>query len=64
MRPVMTTWIEEADEFRSGCLSVDPGEVRALMVVAVEAGEGEVSKNRWASVLPRDDVFDLEKTRV
>ncbi len=42
---------------------INPGKIRALVVVVSETSESEVAELRWAAVLLGNDVIDLEGNR-
>lgn len=54
--------MEEADD--SPALWIKPSHVRSLETVAMDAGQSEIPKFSFATVLPRNDVIDLERRRV
>ena len=56
--PRLNARMEKLDDLRG--VGIDPGQVRALVQIARDAGEGEVCKVITAAVLFRHDVFDLE----
>ena len=43
-------------------LRIDTGQIRTFLQVAVPTGEREIVKLRRATVLPGDNVFDVERT--
>lgn len=61
-REVCFPWLVARIEKRNDLpgLRVDAGEVCALVQIAGDAGEREISRVVTASVLPRQDVLDLE----
>ena len=56
--PRLSARMEKLDDLRG--VGIDPGEVRALVQIARDAGEREVCEVITAAVFSRDDVFDLE----
>jgi len=59
--PLVASWVEELGEVVR--LRVKAGDVRPLVAVAVQAGEGEVVHDRGAAVLAGDHVVDGERDR-
>lgn len=57
--PSVLAWVEKPDEVAS--CRIMPGDVRALMPVAVEAGQGKIVDGRGTSMLARDDVIDVKR---
>src|SRR5206468_1999052 len=60
-RPFVPAWVEEPGPFPS--FRVDPGQVRAFVVVVGETGKGEIGRDRFAAVLLGNDVVELEPRR-
>jgi hypothetical protein len=58
VRPLLVTWVEKLDNLSR--VGVDPGQVRTLVQIAIDAGEREVCEIVTATVLSRQNVFDLE----
>lgn len=56
--PELQARMKEANDVT--CVWIMPRDVRTFVTVAVQAGEGKILKNRLASVLPCDDVVDVE----
>ena len=57
VRPDVAPGMEERDDVST--LGVDTGEVWPLVEVAAVAGQGEIRRVVWASVLLRHDVLDV-----
>jgi len=57
-RPRVTSRMEKSHD--PARLGIDTGQVRSLVVIAREAGQREVSRDRLAAVLLGDDVVDFE----
>lgn len=57
--PLMAPRVEEPRELARPW--VNAGDVRALVAVVVEAGEGQITAERGAVMLDGDDVVDLER---
>jgi hypothetical protein len=60
--PLVLTWMEQADQFASG--RIWSGNIRALVPVAVKAGQGKVLDGSWTTVLARNDVIDVKRQRI
>jgi len=62
LRPAMPSWVEQSSElFRPW---IDSSEVRPLVEVASQAGEGEVAEGCSTSVLLCNNVLDLKRREV
>ena len=59
--PLVPSRVEELGELPRQ--RVDPGDVRPLVKVVVEAGEGQVAQRRATAVLAGDDLVDREWDR-
>lgn len=57
LRPRLSAGMEKRDDLCG--VGIDPGQVRALVQIARDAGEGEIREAITAAVFSRDDVFDL-----
>ncbi len=60
--PLVSAWVKKFGELPAD--RVESGDVRPLVAIAVEAGQGEVSRGGGAVMLPGDDVVDGEMVRV
>jgi hypothetical protein len=58
LRPLMAARVEKADN--SSCARIASGNVRAFVIVTEKTGEGQVSGNRQAAVLARNNVINLK----
>ena len=57
--PSVLAWVEKPDEVAGG--HITPGDVRALVPVAVEAGERKIFDGRITAMLARDNVIDVKR---
>jgi hypothetical protein len=58
--PTVVAGVEQPDQSRPRGLSVNPGQVRAFVSVAVHAGVRQVPRHRPPTMLASDDVLELE----
>ena len=56
--PSVLAWVEKPDEAASG--HITPGDVRALVPVAVEAGQCKIVDGRGTAMLTRHNVIDVK----
>jgi len=57
--PSVLAWVEKGDEVASG--HITPADVRALVPVAVEAGQCKIVDGRGTAMLARDNVVDVKR---
>jgi hypothetical protein len=60
LAPAMSAWVIEGDQVSFSIYNYIILYIRALMKIAVGAGEGEVAEGRLAAMLPCDDMIDVE----
>lgn len=56
--PFLLAWMEQRRDFTAD--GIDPGQIRAFVEIAIDAGEAEVLQIVPAAVLSGDDVLDME----
>ena len=60
--PALESRMKESHEF--SCERINPGDVRAFVLVAVQATPGTVLQNGQAAVLLGDDMVELKRKRI
>jgi hypothetical protein len=56
--PFIAPGMEQAND--SAAVRIDPGNVRPLEAIAMDAGEGQIIRYGWSTMLLSDNVINLE----